>query len=230
MNSKALTAVFVCAALTLPGCAELQKKTGVEDKTAGAVGGAAIGCAAGILLARVTGGNSRDGCLAGAVVGGLVGFEKARQEEIAAADQVRKDAIASLSNLPPAQSKSVIVSPVRTVEVSATDKATNQTKRYSAFDSVSIQVPVSAKTTPQYEATLAKLKTLAERVADERGSAEIILAVNDTDAKMQKMALESNTVKTLKGNPITVTRRIDPTLKLGLQSMTVKAGNLRTEV
>lgn len=230
MKLKQLTVSLISASLVLSGCAGIQQRTGMDDKTASTVGGAAIGCAAGVLIARIAGTNAKDTCAAGAVVGGLIGFEKARQAEIAAAEQARKDAIAALSTLPPAQSKAVIVSPVRTVEVTATDKATKQTRKYAAFDSVTVQMPATAKATPEYDAAVGKLKTLAERVADERGSSEIIIAVNGTDAKMQKIVLESNSVKTANGGTVTVTKRVDVSLVQGIQTMTVRAGNLRTDV
>ncbi|MFT3850658.1 MAG: hypothetical protein QM739_18885 [Propionivibrio sp.] len=202
----------------------------MDDKTVSTVGGAAIGCAAGAVLAHVMGRNALGGCAAGAVVGGLIGFEKARQEEIAAAEQARKDAQAALASLPPAQANAVNVGEVKTVEVTAIDKSTKQTKKYTAFDSVTVDLPTSTKGTPEYDAALNKLKTLAERVADERGSSEIIIGVNGADAKAQKVALESNSVKTKNGGTVIVTKRADPSLSAGMQRMTVKAGDLKTEV
>ncbi|MRD73719.1 hypothetical protein HCX48_11300 [Rhodocyclus tenuis] len=230
MNAKYVFLPVVSVAVLMSGCAQMQEKTGMDDKAASTVGGAAIGCAAGALLAHLTGHNAAGGCAAGMVVGGLVGFEKARQAEIAAAEQTRKETVAALATLPPAQANAVTVGEVRTVEVTATDKVTNQKKKYAAFDSVSVDMPTSAKGTPEYEAAMGKLKTLAERVADDRGSSEIIVSVNSGDAKAQKIALESNSVKTKAGNPITVIKRVDPSLARGMQRITVKAGSLNTNV
>ena len=44
---KLLTLSVVTLAITLAGCADLQKQTGMDGKTAGAAGGAAIGCIGG---------------------------------------------------------------------------------------------------------------------------------------------------------------------------------------
>ena len=230
MNAKYIVLPVVSVAVLMTGCAQMQEKTGMDDKTAGAVGGAAVGCAAGALLAHLTGHSAAGGCAAGLVVGGLVGFEKARQAELTAAEQARKETVAALATLPPAQAKAITVGNVKTVEVTATEKATNQTKKYAAFDSVSVDMPTSAKGTPEYDAAMGKLKTLAERVADDRGSSEIIVGVNGGDAKAQKIALESNSVKTKAGNPVTVTKRVDPSLAAGMQRITVKAGTLNTNV
>lgn len=221
----------LCIALLCSGCAEIQQKTGMDDKTTSTVGGAAVGCAAGALLARVTGQSAGAGCAAGAVVGALVGFEKARQAEIAAAEQARKDTEAAFATLPRTpNAKPVVVGEVKTVEVTATDKATKQTKKYAAFDSISVDMPTSAKGTPEYDAAMGKLKTLAERVAAERGASDIVIAVNSQDAKKQKIALETNSVKGNSGGMINVTKRIDPALSVGMQRVTVKAGTLNTEV
>lgn len=230
MYAKRISLCAVSAVFALSGCAQMQQKTGMDDKTTSTVGGAVIGCAAGAVLAHLTGQNALGGCAVGSVVGGLIGFEKARQSEIAAAEQARKDAQAALASLPPTQAKAVNIGEIKTVEVTATDKATKQTKKYTAFDSVTVDLPTSAKGTAEYDAAMGKLKTLAERVADERGASEIIVGVNGTDARTQKVALESNSVKTKNGGVVTVTKRVDPSIAPGMQRMTVKAGNLRTDV
>lgn len=231
MKTYRISVTALAAVVLLAGCAQIQQKTGMDDKTASTVGGAAIGCVGGALLAKLSGRNAAGGCLAGTLIGGLIGFEKARRAEIDTAEQTRREAAAALATLPPDQAQNVNVGEVKTVEVTATDKATRQVKKYAAFDSVTVDMPLSAKGTPEYDAALGKLKTLAERVADERGSSEIIISTNASDAKLHKVALESNAVKSTSGKgTITVSKRIDPTLPAGMQRMTVKAGSLNTEV
>lgn len=221
----------ICVALQLSACAELQKQTGMDDKTTNMVGGAALGCAAGALIARSSNQNSGTGCAAGAVIGALVGFEMARQAELAAAEQTRKDAIAAFATLPRStNAKAVVVGDVKTVEVTATDKATKQTKKYNAFDSISIDMPSATKGTPEYELAMGKVRALADRVAAERGVSDIIIGVNGVDAKKQKIALSSSASKGANGGIVNVTKRIDTTLATGMQRVTVKAGQLVTEV
>lgn len=228
MNAKRISVSLIAAVVTLTGCAQMPRQDGSTDKTSNTAAGAAIGCVAGALIARATGRSAASGCAAGALVGGLIGFEQARQAEIAAAETTRQETLAALAKLPPAQAKTVKVSEVKTVEVLAKDKSTNETKKYAAFDSVTVDMPLSAKGTPGYEEALGKLKTLAQRVADERGSSTIIIGLNAGDTKAQKVALEANTVKTEKGGEITVSRVVDPTLTTGTQRMTVKAGAIKT--
>lgn len=211
----------------LSGCASLQQSTGMDGKTAGAVGGSVMGCVGGAVLAKLGGGNALAGCAIGAVAGGLVGFEKARQDEIAAAEQARNEAVAAFSSLP---GQRVRAGEVKTVEVAAISKSTRETKKYQAFESVSLDIPLTAKGTPEHDAAMAKLKTLAQRVADERGSSEIVVAMAPADARARKVAASSGTAQTDKGNTITVTKVSDAAVPKGIERITVKAGRLQTEV
>lgn len=225
---KLLTLSAVTLAVTLSGCADMQKQTGMDGKTAGAAGGAAIGCIGGALLAKITGQNAAGGCIAGAVVGGLVGFAKARQDEISAATKAQQEALAALAPL--SIGNQVKVGDVKTVEVTATDKTKNETKKYQAFDSVSLDIPISAKGTPEYDAAIGKLKTLAERVADERGSSKIDIAMTAADARANKVTLETASAKTAKGNTVTVSKAADNTVQKGMERVTVRAGKLEQTV
>ena len=168
-------------------------------------------------------------CVVGAAVGGLIGFERARQEEMAAAEQARTEAMQAMAALPPG--KRATAGEVKTVDVTATDKKTKETRKYKAFESVSVDLPLSTKGSPEYDAAMGKLKTLAERVADERGSSEIQVAMTPADVKARKVALTGGTVNTAKGNPITVSKVSDAGVPAGVERITVKAGRIRqTEV
>lgn len=225
---KLLTLSVVTLAITLAGCADLQKQTGMDGKTAGAAGGAAIGCIGGALLAKISGQNAAGGCMVGAVAGGLIGFAKARQDEISAASKAQQEAIAALAPL--SVGSQVKAGEVKTVEVTATDKTKNETKKYQAFDSVSVDIPISAKGTPEYDAAIGKLKTLAEKVADERGSSKIDIAITAADARANKVTLETASAKTAKGNTVTVSKAADNTVPKGIERVTVRAGKLEQTV
>ena len=71
-----LPACLLAASLALNGCANMDQKT----QSAGM--GAAMGCAAGAVLAKLTKNDATTACLAGAVVGGLIGYQRARSSEI----------------------------------------------------------------------------------------------------------------------------------------------------
>ena len=224
---KSLSLTVVALALGLSGCANLQQSTGMDGKTAGAVGGGVIGCVGGAVLAKLGGGNPLAGCAVGAVAGGLVGFEQARQQEIAAAEQTRQEVVAAFASRPGAR---VRVGDVKTVEVTAIQKGTREAKKYQAFDSVSVDLPLNSKGTPEHDAAMEKLKTLAQQVADERGSADIVVALAPADAKAQKMVASRGSVQTAKGRTITVVKMSDAAVPRGVERITVKAGRLQTEV
>ena len=225
---KSTVTVAVAAALGLAGCAGVPQKVGISDNQAKTVAASAIGCVGGAIMARLSGGNLAAGCAVGAIVGGLIGFEQARQTEIAEAEKIKQEAVAALSTLP--KNQPAKVSDVKTVEVTAIDKVTKEEKKYQAFDSVSVEIPLSAKGTREREMTIAKLKTLAEKVADERGTSSIIIAMTPADAKLQKADLTTTVVKTAKGNDIAVTKVADANVPKGNERITIKAGKLTTEV
>ena len=225
---KLLTLSAVALAVALTGCADIQQKTGLDGKTVGAASGAAMGCIGGALLARLNGQNAAGGCVVGAVLGGLIGFEKTRQDEISAATKAQQEAIAALAPL--SVGRQVKAGEVKTVEVTATDKTKNETKKFQAFDSVSVEIPLSAKGTPEYDAALSKLKALAEKIADERGSSKIDIAMTTADAKANKVTLETATAKTAKSNTVTVSKAADNTVQKGVERVTVRAGKLEQTV
>lgn len=215
--------------LAVSGCAEMQQKTGLDAKVVASVSGAAVGCVGGALLARATGQNGLGGCMAGAVVGGLLGFEKSRQDEIASAEKARQEAILALAPL--SLSRLVRAGPVRTVEVTATDNKKNETRKFQAFESVSLEIPLTARGTPEYNAALSKLKMLAEKVADERGSSQIDVSLTAADAKANKVVLETASAQTSKGNTVTVSKTADNSISKGVERITVRAGKIQqTEV
>ena len=222
---KLHTISVIAIAISISGCADMQQRTGIDGKALGAAGGAAIGCMGGVLLAKISGQNATGGCVAGAVAGGLIGFAQARQEEISAAQKAQQEAIAALAPL--GNSNQVRGGQVKTVEVTATDKSKNESKKYQAFDSVSVDIPLSAKGTPEYDTALSKLKTLAEKVADERGSSKIDIAMTSADAKANKVTLETATAQTKKGNLIVVSKVADNSIQKGIERVTVRAGKLQ---
>ena len=226
---KSLIASTLALSVVLTGCAAIQNQTGMDGKSVGAAGGAVIGCAGGVLLAKIAGRSLAGGCAAGAVVGGLAGFAKARESEIADAKAAQQEAISALAPL--AAAKSVRVGEVKTVEVTATDVGSKETKKFQAFDSVSLDIPLSTKGTPEYNAAFAKLKALATKVADERGSSKIDVAMTAGDARSNKVTLETADAKTAKGNTITVSKVADNSIQKGMERVTISAGKIqKTEV
>ena len=103
-------------------------------------------------------------------------------------------------------------------------------KTAGAAGGAAIDIPISAKGTPEYDTAISKLKTLAEKVADERGSSKIDIAMTAADARANKVTLETASAKTAKGNTVTVSKAADNTVQKGIERVTVRAGKLEQTV
>jgi len=148
------TNITLCLlSLAVAGCAN------VDQKTHSAGIGAAVGCAAGAVFAKLTKNDPTTACVAGAVVGGLVGYQRARSAEIEEARVTTEEAVRVSGGK---------ASPVRTENVRVTDKQTGKTDTVRAFKSVSVDIPLSQLNTPDGEESMRKLNDYARKMARER--------------------------------------------------------------
>ena len=224
-----LSKIFLLTATLLTGCATTSPNGSMDNKTVSTATGAALGCLGGAVLAKITSQNATSGCAVGAVAGGFIGFEKARREEIAAAAQARQEVVALITTLPSGQSgMQVRAGEVKTIEVTATDKSKSESHKYQAFDSVSVDIPASSRGTVQYNKAIGKLQTLAERIADNRGSSRIEISMTSADARASKVNLETTTARTSNGNPVIMSIATDNSIPRGVERFTVRAGSLKS--
>ncbi|WP_341675049.1 glycine zipper domain-containing protein [Niveibacterium sp. SC-1] len=166
----------------------------VDDKTQSAGIGAALGCAAGAVLAKVTDNDMATACAAGAVIGGIIGYQKARNAEIEQANQAAQ-AVTAVPGAKPA--------PVQTEQVAVKDKSTGKTEQVAAFKSVSVDIPASQINTPEGKEALRKLNDYARKVAAERGeTVDVTYAANSPDSVKQKVALEKTRETVGKGTVV----------------------------
>ena len=205
---------LVCATLILPGllgaCANMDPKA----ETAGI--GALIGCAAGAALAELTDNNAAQACAAGAIIGGAIGYQKARNAEIAEAREAAEAA---------ARVKGARSTPVQTEKVKVTDKASGKTETVQAFKSVSVDIPISQIDTAEGKQAMQKLDAYARKMARERGET-IYVNVATAPANAAKVGVSKNKVveKVGKGaiqRSITADTRIPP----AVQRVTIEARN-----
>lgn len=209
------------AGLILTGCASLQDGSGAGNKTVSTATGATIGCMGGMLVAKLLNRDLAAGCVAGGVVGGLIGFEKARQEELDEADKTAADVMATMSTIP--EGKGAVVEKIKTVEVDVNDPTTKTVKKVRTFSQASIDLPLAAKGTPEFDSAIEKIKAFAIKLADKRGSAEITLAVSPKSASKYAFVPSKDSTKTEVGSVITVIKKIDSTIPVGVQRVTVSA-------
>lgn len=223
---KKLTILFLAGLLA--GCESIPKSLdSVDQKTVSTMAGAALGCVGGVLMTQIVGGDRSTACVLGAAAGGILGFERARRQELADAAASRQEIITTIA--PIAKTKGVRVGDVKTQNVSMKTDDGKETKNVKAFDSLTIELPTTTQNRPEHAAAVEKLRKLAEKMADERGSADIILAVRPEEAKARNMSLTPDVITTSKGKKITFMRKVDASVPKGVERVTVQAGPVRIE-
>ena len=203
--------------LLIPGCAELDTKTGST------LAGAGIGCAAGALTAKLTKNDAGTGCAAGAVIGGALGYLRARNAEV---EEARRTA-ESVQKIPGAT-----VTPVETETVQVYDKETKKTETVAAFKSISVGIPVSQLDTPDGREAMRKLEAYARRTADERAEMIDMTIANapSKGSKPVKVTLAERIEPAGKGK-VRRSQVADPKVPPPVQRITIDAKNLnRVEV
>lgn len=209
------------AVLTLTSCASIQESTGLNNKTVSTSAGLTLGCAGGMLMAKLLNQNLATGCIAGAAVGGLIGFEKARQEELDEAEKTSAEVMSTMSTAP--AGKGVVAEQTKTVEIETTDPATKAVKKVKTFSSISIDLPLAAKGTPEFDVAIDKVKAFATKLADKRGSSDITLSVSPKSARKYQFTPSKDSVKSAAGNTINVIKKIDSGVPEGVERVTVSA-------
>ncbi|NMG36018.1 hypothetical protein GRF61_16340 [Azoarcus sp. TTM-91] len=203
----------LCAMLAVSGCATMDSKT----ESAGI--GAAIGCAAGAVIATLTENDAGTGCAAGAVVGGAVGYIRARNAEIEEAKRATEAAAAV---------KGATVTPVETQQVRVVDTKANKTDTVSAFKSVSVDIPLSQVDTPEGREAMRKLQEYARKTANDRGDTiDMTIATapgKGSSAKASKVTL-SKVVENAGKGKVQHSQITDPQVPANVQRVTIEARN-----
>lgn len=206
---KFLTVSALLPAL-LSGCANMDNKS----QSAGL--GALLGCAAGAALAKATDNDATQACLAGALIGGLVGYQKARNEEIAEAKAAAEAA---------AQIKGARATPVRTEQVKVTDKGSGKTETVQAFKSVSVDIPISQLDTPDGKAAMRKLDAYAVKTARDRGET-VYMTIAAAPGSAKKIGVANGKVVEKVGEGAIERRMaVDASIPGNVQRVTIEARN-----
>lgn len=206
-----LPAALVAAALAVNGCANL------DDKTTSAGIGAAVGCAAGAALAKLTKNDAGTACLAGAVVGGLIGYQRARSSEIQDAQATADEAV---------KVSGAKATPVQTQPVQVTDKQTGKTETVRAFKTFSVDIPLSQVDKPEGKAAMQKLNDYARKLAREREEEVEMNIVTAPGKGARATQVDSQVLTEEVGNGV-VRRQVlsDPRVPANVQRVTIEARN-----
>lgn len=151
----------------------------------------------------------------------ILAFEQLRKDEIALAEQTRTGFASSFES--PKDAALVKAEPLQFIELNMTAKKPPESKTVQVFDSLSISMPIALKKRPEYDQAMAKVKALAEKLADQRGGAEIQFFLLPADAKANKIKFDSGMAKSPQGNPITVSKSADKSLSKGIQRIVIMA-------
>jgi hypothetical protein len=211
MKTRLLALALACS-MAATGCETM------DAKTQGAVIGGAIGCAGGAVFAKLTKNDIGTACAAGAVVGGLVGYLRARNAEVQEAQQAAQEAV---HDVPGAHA-----TPVETQTVQVTDRETHKTDHVQAFKSVSVDIPVSQIDTADGRAAVAKLDAYARKVAAERSETVdmTVASASGKGASASPVALRQTSEVSGKGQ-VKRTYTADPRVPATVQRYTIEAKN-----
>lgn len=211
LSAMRLPTALVAVVLAVNGCANM------DDKTTSAGIGAAVGCAAGAALAKLTKNDAGTACLAGAVVGGLIGYQRARSSEIQEAQATADEAV---------KVSGAKATPVQTQAVQVTDKQTGKTETVRAFKTFSVDIPLSQVDKPEGKAAMQKLNDYARKLAREREE-EVEMNIVTAPGKGARATQVDSQVLTEEVGKGVVRRRVlsDPRVPANVQRVTIEASN-----
>lgn len=206
-----LLALAVACSMTATGCETM------DAKTQGAVFGGAIGCAGGAVLAKLTKNDMATACAAGAVVGGAIGYLRARNAEVQEAQQASNEVV---NQVPGARS-----TPVETQTVHVTDRETRKTDQVQAFKSVSVDIPLNQVDTPDGRAAVAKLDAYARKVAAERGETVDMTVASAPGRGAASQVAQRQTSEASGKGQVKRTYTSDPRVPATVQRYTIEVKN-----
>ena len=146
-------------------------------------------------------------------------------QEIEMARAVQDDAVSSMQHLPIKLRSSA--GPVKLQDVPITDSQSGQTRKMRTLESITVHMPLAAKGRPEYTQAMTTLKNLANRLADNRGSAAIVVHQSAADLQAQRVNAATGVSKTAKGSPVKVEKVEDANLAAGTERYTIQAGPIR---
>jgi len=154
----------------------------------------------------------------------LSDFASARSSEISSARRTLDEIVQATARQPPA--RQVRPRGIVTAPFEVTDKQSAQTRSVETFDSLTVDLPLALRGSPEHDAAMAGVKALAETLAKSRGSAEIVRAFAPADVRNEKIVLESAAAKSASGQDILVRRQSDPEVLRGFERIIVRGAAL----
>lgn len=206
------TTVVVAAMLTVTGCATMDEASN------------SLSC----MLARATGKacGGQEAAMASTGQGGR--FEQLQtvfEQEIQTAREAQARAVAATQPLGPKQR--AVAGEVAVIHVDITDSRSQQKRNMRTLDAMTLDMPLGGKGKDGYTQAMDEIKDLANTLADNRGSASILVQQNPADVKAKRVNTASGNTKSPAGQPIAVEKQTTANVPAGVERYTVKAGAIR---
>lgn len=154
--------------------------------------------------------------------------QKAFDEEINQARQAQQKAVASSASLPAKQQASA--GEVTTLNVAITDSKTQEKRMVRTLDTVAVNLPLAGKGKRAHVATFDAILDFANTVADNRGTASVIVYQNPADVKAGRANPTGTVLKSPSGKPVSVRKEADSSIPVGMERYVVKAGEVRGQL
>lgn len=151
--------------------------------------------------------------------------QHAFDEEIQQARAAQQKAVASSASLPVRQRATA--GEVTTINVLITDSQTQDKQSIRTLDTMAVNLPLAGKGKDAHLATFNAVLDFANVVADNRGSASVIVYQNPADVKAGRANATGSVLQSPSGKPVYVRKESDAQTPLGVERYVVKAGEVR---
>lgn len=217
---KLTLSVLASATVLLSGCATLDQASSSLSCMLGRVTGAADASCDGAADATTT-----------VAPGQGNRFDKLQavlDQEIQQARSTQVQAVSAMQGLPPQQR--AMAGAVKLLDIDIADSQSGSSRKMRTLDSVTVDMPLAGKGRPEYTQAMDTLKGLANRLADNRGAASIVVEQSDADIKARRVNTNTGVTQTSHGKPVTVQKKVDPRLPAGVERYTIRAGEIRGQL
>lgn len=218
--------LVTAAALVLAGCAAVESSTTSLGCMLGRLTqNPPAGCGAPATATATAPGTGASGAAAAQAGERFTKLQSVLDQEIELARSVQTDVVSSMQHLPIKLRSSA--GPVKLLDTPITDSQSGQTRSMRTLESMTVQMPLAAKGRPEYTQAMDQLKALANQLADNRGTASIIVDQSEADIKARRVNTATGTTQSPRGNSVAVRKNASRDLAAGVERYTIQAGEIR---
>ncbi|RYF28040.1 MAG: hypothetical protein EOO33_02365 [Comamonadaceae bacterium] len=158
----------------------------------------------------------------------FVRLQAALDAETQAAREAQASAVAATQKLPVAMR--LRAGEVSQTAVTITDSQSGQQAQVRALDAVEVWVPLAGRSRKESKAALDALRALGHSMANNRGSATIVVEQSAKDVKARRSSTATGVTQTAEGKPVKLEKTVSNTLQPGLERYVIRAGAIRGQL